>query len=89
MDDLRLSGSLTPIAGLSGRLSGASVLSGKIGIPERVTPPQYTGPTTVTPTQEQQILRTQDFFLTEDIVIDPIPNNYGLITWNGSVLTVS
>lgn len=89
MDDLRLSGSLTPVAGLGGRLSGASVLSGKIGIPERVTPPQYTGPTTVTPTQEQQILRTQDFFLTEDIVIDPIPNNYGLITWNGSVLTVS
>ena len=89
MDDLRLSGSLTPVAGLSGRLSGVSSLSGKIGIPERVTPPQYTGPTTVTPTQEQQILHTQDFYLIDDIVIDPIPNNYGLITWNGTVLTVS
>lgn len=89
MDDLRLSGSLTPIAGLSGRLSGASSLSGKIGIPERITPAQYTGPTTVTPTQEQQVLHTQDFFLIENIVIEPIPNNYGLIEWNGAVLTVS
>ena len=89
MDDLMLSGSLSPIAGLSGRLSGASSLSGKIGIPERITPAQYTGPTTVTPTQAQQVLYTQDFFLIEDIVIDSIPNNYGLITWNGAVLTVS
>ena len=89
MDDLRLSGSLSPIAGLSGRLSGASSLSGKIGIPERITPAAYTGPTTVTPAQYQQVLHTQDFYLIDDIVIDPIPNNYGLITWNGTVLTVS
>lgn len=89
MDDLRLSGSLTPIAGLSGRLSGTSSLSGAIGIPERVTPAQYTGPTTVTPTQSEQVLHTQDLYVIDDIVIEPIPNNYGLITWNGAVLTVS
>lgn len=25
----------------------------------------------------------------QNIVINPIPSNYGLITWNGSVITVS
>lgn len=89
MDDLRLTGTLTPISGLSGRLSGASSMTGNIGIPERVTPARYTGPTTVTPTQAEQILQTQDFYMNDNIIVEPIPNNYGLISWNGSVLTVS
>lgn len=51
--------------------------------------PIYDGATEVTPTQETQTLETQGFRLLENIVINPIPSNYGLITWNGSVLTVS
>ena len=27
--------------------------------------------------------------MTDDVTIKPIPQNYGLITWNGSFLTVS
>ena len=51
--------------------------------------PAYTGPTEVTPSQETQILSTQDTSVMSDIIINPIPSNYGLITWNGSALTVS
>ena len=51
--------------------------------------PAYQGATVVTPTQETQTLETQGFRLLENIVINPIPSNYGLITWNGSALTVS
>lgn len=50
---------------------------------------QYTGETVVTPTQETQTLRTASLLMPVDIVINPIPQNYGLITWNGSTLTVS
>ena len=51
--------------------------------------PAYEGATEVTPTQETQTLETQGFRLLENIIINPIPSNYGLITWNGSALTVS
>lgn len=53
------------------------------------TYPNYTGTYEVTPTSEVQVLPTENRTLTRDIVINPIPSNYGLITWNGSVLTVS
>ena len=49
----------------------------------------YGGPYEVTPTAEIQTLETAHRLMTENTVINPIPNNYGLITWNGSVLTVS
>ena len=49
----------------------------------------YLGPYEVTPTQETQILPTSMLLATEDIVVNPIPQNYGLITWNGAVLRVS
>ena len=39
--------------------------------------------------QETQTLATAEKTVLENIVINPIPSNYGLITWNGSVLTVS
>lgn len=51
--------------------------------------PVYTGATTVTPTQQTQILETAEHSVLENITINPIPENYGLITWDGSVLTVS
>ena len=49
----------------------------------------YHGEYEITPSSEEQILPTANTRLAHDIVINPIPSNYGLITWNGSVLTVS
>ena len=49
----------------------------------------YEGAYEVTPTTEAQILPTALKNLTDNIVINPIPSNYGLITWDGSTLTVS
>lgn len=51
--------------------------------------PAYTGAYTITPTQDTQVLPVNAKRMTGDITINPIPSNYGLITWNGSVLTVS
>ena len=51
--------------------------------------PYYTGPTEVTPSNELQRLMTANMALSQNITINPIPSNYGLITWNGSMLTVS
>ena len=51
--------------------------------------PAYTGAYTITPTQDTQVLPVNAKRMTGDITINPIPSNYGRITWNGSVLTVS
>lgn len=51
--------------------------------------PLYGGEYVFTPTQAEQTIETKGFALLENITIAPIPNNYGLITWNGSTLTVS
>lgn len=51
--------------------------------------PVYEGATEVTPSDTMQTLYTANRTLVTDIVINPIPSNYGLITWNGSTLTVS
>lgn len=50
---------------------------------------EYKGAYIVTPSQEQQVLPTALKTLQEDVIINPIPKNYGLITYNGVSLTVS
>ena len=57
------------------------------GIP--IYPADYQGAYTVTPTQQTQTLPTEGLMMTQDVTVNPIPSNYGLITWTGSVLIVS
>lgn len=49
----------------------------------------YDGPYEVDPAQETQVLETYGKLMSENVTVNPIPQNYGLITWDGSVLTVS
>ena len=49
----------------------------------------YEGSYEFTPTTEEQTVHTKDRLLLENIRINPIPRNYGLITYNGSFITVS
>lgn len=50
---------------------------------------RYDGPYTVTPAGEAQTFATAGKLMTEDITVNAIPGQYGLVTWNGSTLTVS
>ena len=78
----RPSASATAVINRPG-LSAAATISG--GKPY----PLYDGEYAFTPTTEEQTIETEGFALLDNITIAPIPNNYGLITWNGSTLTVS
>lgn len=49
----------------------------------------YDGPYEVTPTRQTQILQTDGKTMTADVVVNPIPQNYGLITYNGFYMTVT
>ena len=83
-----LSGVVRSDGELSGRLSGGGGLSGGLSL-DVATAPAYDGPYEFTPTNEAQVVEIRGKQATSDITINPIPSNYGLITWNGSTLTVS
>lgn len=50
---------------------------------------RYEGPYTATPSASAQVLATAGKLMTEDITIERIPSQYGLVTWDGAVITVS
>jgi hypothetical protein len=49
----------------------------------------YTGEVQFTPSQETQVIQTNNKVLLSNITINPIPSNYGKISYNGSTLTVT
>ena len=89
-DTVVISGDMSLLNVISGEAALLNVIDGECGdfIPVDAHE-TYTGSYEVTPSSELQTLETADRILIENLVINPIPNNYGLITWNGSVLTVS
>lgn len=50
--------------------------------------PIYDGITEITPSQDTQILQTSNKALTRNIVVNPIPENYGRLLYSGNTLTV-
>ena len=84
-----LCGTLTGPETISGTLSGPDTIQGLLTIPQAILPPSYEGEYEVTPSGSEQILETDLLYMRGNITVKPIPNNYGLISWNGSVMTVS
>ena len=78
--DGKLTGYLSPMGTLCGSLSAVGTGGG--GDP-------YTGEYTVTPTEEIQTLATAGKTMRQNVTVEAIPSNYGLITWNGSTILVS
>lgn len=69
----------------SGDVLKVEVMQGIINKPSTDT---YKGNYRVTPNQSKQILNTSGKTLTDNIVVEPIPSNYGKIIWNGSAITI-
>ena len=58
-----------------------------INVAERV--PTYDGAYEFTPSDSEQVIEIEEKKATANIVINPIPEGWGKITWDGSILTVS
>lgn len=85
-----LNGDVSISIQLGGDMEISNQYGGEFGAFEKVTDfDVYDGPTEVTPRQETQTLRTAGLMVPQNIVVAPIPQNYGLITWDGSTITVS
>lgn len=67
--------------------------SGSEGFPVKfdsmISNAKYQGAYEFTPSAETQTVETAGLVLEDNIIINPIPDNYGLITWDGTVITVS
>lgn len=87
--DGTVTGSVSAMQEISGTLAHMGTVSGTITVGGAGDLPEYDGPYEVTPTTEAQTLATANTAVTDNIIIHPIPPNYGLISWNGSTLTVS
>lgn len=74
---------------VSGSLHGAAAVTGGLTIPTERPVREYEGAYEFTPSQSEQTVEIGGLWAREDIIIKPIPSNYGLIEWDGSTLTVS
>lgn len=84
-----IAGTLSTPATLSGSLSPPASMSGELSIPTYIDVDIYDGVTEVTPSTQMQVLPVRNKTVTDNIIINPIPSNYGLVTWDGSRLTIS
>lgn len=75
---------------LTGDIAEAGVtIIGVVSIPTTVTNAPYTGSYTIDPSQESQTIPIRNKVATQDITVNPIPDYYGRVTWDGSVLTIT
>lgn len=85
----QVTASVSAGAAVAASVSPSAAIDVDIGTQTYRTPDPYEGSYEVTPTDSTQTFATSGLTMTADFVVNPIPSNYGLITWNGSVLTVS
>ena len=69
-----------------GNLDGLSLSAGEV---VNIGADKYEGSYEWTPAATEQTIPINGLEAKADIVIKPIPNNYGLVTYNGSTITVS
>ena len=84
-----LYGTLTPAGSLSGILTALQGIEGMLTIPSAVGVETYDGEYEFTPNEDTQTVNVENKMAVQDITINPIPSNYGRITWNGTTITVS
>lgn len=82
-------GTLSEQGTLQATLTDSVNVSATMTIPTTADVPRYDGAYNFTPSQETQTVSIDHLLAMQDITIEPIPSNYGLITWNGSTITVS
>lgn len=46
----------------------------------------YTGPYELVAGEEAQTIPTDHLLMTENLIIDPVPDNYARMQWNGSTI---
>ena len=88
-DKIVIGGEITLVQQVDGVISLDLANDGSPGLFMPIVPNVYTGSIEVEPSAEAQTLVTHGLTVMQDIVIDPIPVNYGLVEWDGRKLRIS
>lgn len=86
-----LDGELSLDLHIDGDMSLDIPVDGEAGTVIKVTEydlPVYSGQTEITPSEDAQTLQTADKTVLQNIIVNPIPENYGRLLWTGNTLTV-
>lgn len=67
---------------LNGGISQSMKLIGSVNVGGAILPEYYYGEYEITPNAETQILGTSQKLMEKDVVVAPIPKEYGLVTYN-------
>lgn len=74
---------------LIGNLSKTEGLTGDLSVPERSGGVPYEGDYEITPGEEPIVLNTTGKVMLQDLTIEPIPTDYGKVTWTSGHLFIS
>lgn len=74
---------------VDGESSLTTVADGEVGVFMGLIPDPYTGDYSVTPSADTQVIPVAGLTMLENFTVNPIPQNYGLISWSGSGIRVS
>lgn len=79
-----LTGSVAVKHELHGVIANITKLEGNVNVGGVIKeePNYYDGEYQITPSQEAQTLKTSQKLLVEDIIVNPIPKEYGKVTYN-------
>lgn len=88
-DKIVIGGDLSLNTKIEGDAELSIPVDGDPGYHIPLLPDAYAGEYHITPSDEVQVIPMQFMMASQNVTIDAIPSNYGLISWNGSVLTVS
>jgi hypothetical protein len=88
-DQEHLACTLQAVGMLTCVLAAVGAMTAELTIPKGGASPAFTGAYEYTPSQSEQVIPIEGYKAIQNITINPIPQNYGLITWNGSTITVS
>lgn len=87
-DTVVIEGEVSLFEWLDGEMCLDTHIEGEIGEFMPIVPDVYIGETVVTPNEETQTLYTNGKNMPSNVIVNPIPSNYGRIAWNGSTITV-
>lgn len=90
-DTVVIDGEVELLNTIEGELNLNAEIEGEVGVITKVVEhdlPTYTGQTVITPSDTEQTLATADKVLARNIVVNPIPENYGRLLYSGNTLTV-
>lgn len=82
VDRPKVKGKISPRHQIVGRIRSRHLILGKISVDSV----PYGGEYTITPTEETQTLNTHGLRMSSDVIVNPIPDNYARMSWDGTTL---